>query len=369
MVRKKLFRFPFSHPLAILSLLLTLFGIFMIYEASSITAIRVYGDSFYFVKNQLIWLGIALCAFTFFALFDYHLLYTFALPILLVNLVLLMLVFVPGLYTTALGARRWLRFGPIPIQPSELTKMSLIIYLSAWFSFKERSRFFAFLFLTGIVIGLVMLQPDLGTAAILGLVAVFLYFMSGAPLHHFGFIIPATCVVLMVFAISSPYRFQRLVTFTNPNSDPQGIGYHVKQINIALSLGGVVGVGFGNSRQKFQFLPEAHTDSIFAIIGENFGFIGASFIVTMYMLIVYLIYRQLGFVRDRLGYLLASGIMFLIGLQTLINLGAMVQALPLTGVPLPFISYGGSSLVSFYILLGILVNILQHYQLKTTYDK
>lgn len=365
MVRSNRFRLPFAHPVAIIAILLTLFGIFMIYEASSVTAIRVYGDSFYFVKNQLTWFVLALGAFTFFALLDYHLLYTLALPMLLANLVLLMMVFVPGLYTTALGAKRWLRLGPIPLQPSELTKMSLIIYLSAWFSFKERSRFFAFLFLTGIVIGLVMLQPDLGTASILGLVAVFLYFMSGAPFKHFGFIIPAALVVLLVFAVSSPYRLHRLMTFTNPDSDPQGIGYHVKQINIALSLGGVFGVGFGNSKQKFQFLPEAHTDSIFAIIGENFGFVGATFITSMYMLMLFLIYQQIGKIRDRLGFLLAGGIMFLIGLQSLINLGAMVQVLPLTGVPLPFISYGGSSLVSFYILLGILVNILRRQQSRT----
>jgi cell division protein FtsW len=334
----------------------------MIYEASSISAIRIYGDAFYFVKAQLRWFGVAMIAFVFFSMLDYHLLYSLALPILLGNLFLLMIVFVPGLYTTALGAKRWLHIGFINIQPSELTKMSLIIYLSAWFSFKERSRFVAFLFLASVVIGLVMIQPDLGTAVILGIMAVFLYFVSGAPLYHLGFIIPVAFVVVGFLAISSPYRFQRLVTFANPDSDPQGIGYHVKQINIALSLGGVGGVGFGNSRQKFQFLPEAHTDSIFAIIGENFGFIGTSLIAVSYMSLLYLAYKRFGEIRDRLGYLLASGIIFLIGLQTLINLGAMVQLLPLTGVPLPFISYGGSSLVTFYILLGILVNILNQQQ-------
>ena len=358
MVHKSTFRFPFAHPIVIIAILLTIFGIFMIYEASSISAMRLYGDSFYFVKNQIMWFGVALLALVFFSLIDYHLLYSLALPILLVNLFLLMVVFIPGLYTTALGAKRWLHIGLINIQPSELTKMSLIIYLSAWFSFKERSRFLAFLFLTGVVIGLVMLQPDLGTAVILGIVAIFLYFISGAPLYHLGFIIPIAFVIVGFLAISSPYRFHRLVTFTNPDSDPQGIGYHVKQVNIALSLGGLFGVGLGNSRQKFQFLPEAHTDSIYAIIGENFGFIGTTTIAILYMIMLYIAYQHFEEIRDKLGYLLASGVLFLIGLQTLINLGAMVQLLPLTGVPLPFISYGGSSLVSFYALLGILVNIL-----------
>lgn len=350
--------------LIIIPILLTIFGIFMIFESSSVNAARVYSDAFFFIKHQIIWFLIALVAFSIFYFIDYHLLYNFSLLLLVINLVLLMLIFIPGMSTTVLGAKRWLKIGPIPIQPSEFTKLTLITYLSSWFSYRERSRFFAFLLLTSIIIGLVMLQPDLGTATILGATAIFLYFVSSAPLSNFLILIPLGLLTIGIFAFLEPYRIQRMLTFINPELDPQGIGYHVRQINIALSLGGLWGVGFGHSKQKFQFLPEAHTDSIFAIIGENFGFLGTSIVVFCYLILLINAYQQIIKIKNKLGFLLASGIVFLIITQSIINLGGMVQILPLTGVPLPFISYGGSSLVTFYALLGIMLNIFKQERLK-----
>ncbi len=350
--------------LIVIPILLTIFGIFMIFESSSITAARVYNDAFFFIKHQIVWFLVALLAFLIFYFLDYHWLYNISLFLLVVNLVLLTLIFIPGMSTTVLGAKRWLKVGPIAIQPSEFTKLTLITYLSAWFSYRERSRFFAFLLLTSVIIGLVMLQPDLGTATILAATAIFLYFISSAPLSNFLLLIPLALLTLGAFALLEPYRLQRMLTFLNPALDPQGIGYHVRQINIALSLGGMWGVGFGHSKQKFQFLPEAHTDSIFAIIGENFGFLGTSIIVFCYLIMLIYSYQHISRIKNRLGFLLASGIAFLITLQSIINLGAMVQLLPLTGVPLPFISYGGSSLVTFYALLGILLNIFKQERLK-----
>ncbi len=347
--------------------LLTVFGLFMIYESSSITAARLYNDAFYFIKNQTLWLILSLVVFVIFYHLDYHLLYGLALFFLLGNLILLLLVFIPGLFVTALGAKRWLKIGFIGLQPSELTKLTLITYLSAWFSYKERSRFFAFLILTGLIIGLVMLQPDLGTAVILCTVSVFLYFISGASIRHLLLLVPVAIGGFILLSILSPYRLHRLLVFMNPETDPLGIGYHIRQINIALSLGGFFGTGFGNSRQKFQFLPEAHTDSIFAIIGENFGFIGTCIVILAYVTLFVHVYYKLRDVKDRLGFLLASGIIFLIMFQTFVNLGAMVQVLPLTGVPLPFVSYGGSSLITFYALLGILLNVLK--QNRTSYGR
>lgn len=348
-----------TSPTFLIPVLLTIFGIFMIYEASSISANRLFGDTFYFVKHQLKWLIIAFSAFTFFYNFDYHYLYSASLPILSANLLLLGLVFIPGLYSTVLGARRWLQVGPIRLQPSEFTKLSIITYLSAWFTHKERQRFFAFLLLTSFVIMLVMLQPDMGTAFIIAAVAVYLYFLSGAPINHFALLFLGGLALGSLFIVTSPYRLERVTTFLHPESDPQGIGYHIKQINIALSLGGWFGVGYGNSRQKFQFLPEAHTDSIFAIIGENFGFVGTSLILISYVIFFVSCYQRIVRVKDRLGFLLGSGILFLMVLQTLVNLAAMVQLVPLTGIPLPFISYGGSSLLTFYSLTGIMLNIFK----------
>lgn len=349
----------FSSLLFILPVILTIFGIFMIYEASSITTTRLFADPYFYIKKQLIWFILGLVVFFIFYKLDYHLLYSLAVIFLLVNLFLLILVFIPGLYTNVLGAKRWLKLGPVTLQPSEFTKLSLIVYLSAWFSYRERSRFFAFLVLTGIVLGLVMLQPDLGTATIIGITAVFLYFISDAPFSHFLILIPLVVFFFIIMAISSPYRLNRLKTFFAPEKQQESIGYHIKQINLALSLGGLWGTGYGSSKQKFQYLPEAHTDSIFAIIGENFGFIGTVLVIIAYLSMIVYGIEKIPKIRDRLGFLLASGIIFLIGLQTLINLSAMVQILPLTGVPLPFISSGGSSLLTFYALTGILLNVFK----------
>jgi len=344
----------------IIPFILTVFGIFMIYEASSISASRIFNDTFYFVKHQSGWLVLAIGVFLLFYNLDYHLLHGFSLLMLLGNLFLLLLVFLPGLYSEVLGAKRWLNIGGFRLQPSEFTKLTLIVYLSAWFTNKEKERFLAFILLTSVLIGLVMLQPDMGTAFILGAMASFLYFLSGAPLSHFLILFSGALSIGGLMILTSPYRLQRVITFLNPASDLQGIGYHINQINIALSLGGWFGVGFGNSRQKFQFLPEAHTDSIFAIIGENFGLIGTSLILGAYIVFFIHTFKQIREVKDRLGFLLGSGILLLILLQVLVNLGAMVQLLPLTGIPLPFISYGGSSLLTFYALIGILANIIKH---------
>ena len=342
--------------------LLTLFGVFMIYEASSINAGRLYGDTFLFVKQQLKWFGLALLVYWFFIKFDYHYLYNLALITLVINIILLVLIFVPGFSTTVLGAKRWLSLGPINLQPSEFSKFSLIIYLSAWFSFKERGRFFAFILLISLLIGLVILQPDMGTASVLGLCAVFLYFVSGAPYSQFLLLIIIGLVTGIFFIFSSPYRLNRLTAYLDPNSDPQGITYHISQVNTALSLGGWLGTGYGSSKQKFQFLPEAHTDSIFAIVGENFGFVGVTILIGSYLIFFYNLYQNVIRVKDRLGFLLSSSILFLLIIQCLINLSAMAQLIPLTGIPLPFLSYGGSSLLTLYALLGIMYNIFKYHK-------
>lgn len=342
--------------------LLTLFGVFMIYEASSISAARLYGDAFLFVKQQLKWFILALGAYWLFLKFDYHNLYSLAIITLLINIFLLMIIFLPGFSTTILGAKRWLSLGPVRLQPSEFSKFSLIIYLSSWFSYKERGRFFAFVLLISLLIGLVILQPDMGTATILGLCAVFLYFVAGAPYSQFLLLVIVGLLTGFFFVFSSPYRLNRLTAYLNPHQDPDGNTYHINQVNTALSLGGWLGTGYGSSKQKFQFLPEAHTDSIFAIIGENFGFIGITALIGAYLIFFYNLYLNVIKVKDRLGFLLSSSILFLLIAQCLINLAAMAQLIPITGIPLPFLSYGGSSLLTFYALLGIMYNVFNYHK-------
>lgn len=347
----------FDFWIAVLAILFSLFGILMIYEASNVVAFSNFGDKYHFVKEQLTWLSLGLIGLLLTSLIPYKKYYQWSLPILLVTIILLMAVFIPGIGIKALGASRWISIGNYSFQPSELAKISMILYLSAWFSKREKGRFLPFLLLVSLVVGLVVFQPDLGTGVILALIAIILYFLSEAPLWHFLLLLPAVLVVGVWLAISSPYRFNRIVTFFNPNIDPLGTSYHIQQILISLGSGGLFGLGLGASRQKYQFLPEPTTDSIFAIIGEDFGFIGCCLLLVLFTIFLYRVLRTGHRAADRHGFLLAGGILIFFSSHFVINLGSMVALLPLTGVSLPFISYGGSNLVVSLVAVGMILNI------------
>ncbi|OGG11337.1 cell division protein FtsW [Candidatus Gottesmanbacteria bacterium RBG_13_45_10] len=338
-------------------ILLSLFGILMVYDSSVAIAIRDFSDQYYFVKEQLKWLVVGYVAFGIFSFLDYRLWYKFALPMLIGSLVLLLAVFIPGLGVRALGAHRWINFGFFVLQPAELAKLVLVMYLSAWFSTHEKRRLAAFILLLGMMVGLVLLEPDLGTGTILLSIAILLYFFSGAPIYHFLLLIPILLGSVGVLAIISPYRMQRMLTFLNPQHDPLGASYQIRQVLLSLGSGGWFGVGIGQSRQKYEYLPEANTDSIFAIIGEEVGFIGAAATILLFLFIVWRGFRIAKRTSDPFGRLLALGISSWIAVQTAINLCAMVALIPLTGVPLPFVSYGGSSLIIILVAAGILANI------------
>ncbi len=357
MLTKLLIKNKFFIPILTVPLILSFIGLFFIFEASSVRGFMEVADSFHYLRLQIIWLGLGLAAMTFFAFFDYHRLYYFAFLFMALTIVLLILVLIPGIGYTAGGARRWLDLGFLNIQPTELTKFSVIIYLSSWFIYKERKRFFSFLILLGFLIFLVILQPDMGTAVVIFFLSVTIYFLSGGSLINLFFLLPVSLFIFYLLIKISPYRFSRLIAFINPHSDPLGITYHINQILTSLSNGGLFGVGLGASRQKYLYLPEAHTDSIFAIIAEETGFIGAAIIVFLYVVLNYKIYHLFLHAPDRFGKLLTGGIFVFFNLQTIINLGGMVNLFPLTGVPLPFISYGGSNLLVSFSLIGILMNI------------
>lgn len=332
----------------------------MIYEASNVSAFRDFGDKYRFVRDQFVWLGIGITAMVTFAFVPYKKLKLIALPLFIISLIFLVMVFIPGIGVKALGARRWVNIGSMRLQPSELVKISVILYLSSWLASSEKRRFIAFLLLSGLIVGLVILQPDLGTSIIIMVVLIVTYFISGPPLWHFILLVPFAIMSTFILAITSSYRFQRLTTFLNPNADPLGASYHIRQILIAFGSGGFWGVGLGGSRQKYQYLPEATTDSIFAIIGEEFGFLGASVLIILFTILLYRLYKVAKHAPDKHGFLLSSGIFTLFASQSLINLGSMVAIFPLTGVPLPFISYGGSSLVISLICVGIALNISKY---------
>jgi len=332
-------------------------GLLFIFEASSVSAARVFADKYHFLRDQTLWLALGFGLMFLASFFDYHRLYKLALPLIVLTIFLLFSVFIPGIGVKALGAHRWVHLGFLIVQPAEIAKLALIIYLSAWLSSKEKNRLFAFIILVGAVVGLVVVEPDLGTAVVIGITALVIYFVSGEPLWHFIMLVPAAILVVLGLTATAPYRLRRLITFLNPSIDPLGASYHIRQILLALGSGGIFGVGIGKSRQKFEYLPEAMTDSIFAIIGEEIGFIGALALIILFIFIILRGLRIAIYAPDRFGQLLAFGISSWVAIQALINLGAMVSIVPLTGVPLPFISYGGSNLVVSLIGIGILLNI------------
>jgi cell division protein FtsW len=346
--------------LLILPIIIMCFGLFFVFEASSIRALQESGDSFRYLKLQIVWMIAGTTLMLFFSFFNYKKLYLLSLPMMMAAMFLLVIVLIPGIGQKINGARRWIDLGFFSLQPTEFAKLATIIYLSSWFTLRERKRFFSFLFLIGIMMFLILMQPDMGTAIIIFSLSVVIYFLAGNDIQYLFLLLPGSAVMGYVLIHLAPYRFKRLTAFLDPTQDPGGAGYHINQILISLSNGGFFGRGFGASRQKYLFLPEAHTDSIFAIMGEELGFIGGMILIFLYIVLIYklyIVYRQ---TNDRFGKLLVGGVFAFFGLQSITNLAAMASLIPLTGVPLPFVSYGGSHIMTSFILMGIAVNIARH---------
>lgn len=340
-----------------ITIFLTLFGLLMIYNASVVIAERDFADKYRYVRDQAIWVGLGLFLMFIVSFIEYHFWQKIALPLLLVTIALLGAVFLPGIGIKALGASRWINFGFFVVQPAELAKLSLVVYLASWFSTKEKGRLLAFILLLGLVIGAVLLEPDMGTSVVLGASAVVLYFLSGAPLYHFFLLIPASLVLFFLLIQVAPYRLNRLLTFFESGRDPLGASYHIRQTLLALGSGGLTGVGLGKSFQKYAYLPESTTDSIFAIIAEELGFLGAIVIIAIFLVLIIRGFMIAKRAPDTFGKLLAAGIVSSLAIQIIINLAAQVALLPFTGIPLPLISYGGSSLIVTLVSIGILLNI------------
>ncbi len=347
-----------------LALVLNGIGLFFVFEASSVRGFITYGDSFYFLKLQFVWLLISLFVFFVASRFDYHRWYYLAFYLAFFSILSLIVVLIPGVGKKVGGARRWINLGFFNFQPSEFVKFAMVVYLSSWFLYKERKRFFSFLILLGMIVFLIIMQPDMGSAVILFALSVGIYFVAGLPFVYLLGLLGLAGLGGIVAIILAPYRLKRLLAFLNPELDPLGIGYHLSQIRIAFSNGGLLGKGLGFSQQKFLFLPEAHTDSIFAIVAEEVGFLGVLMILFIYWLFLYSIFKIVISTKDKYGILLSSGILLYFGIHVIVNLGGILNLLPMTGVPLPFFSYGGSSLLVSYLLLGVLYNIAKKNSVK-----
>lgn len=355
-------KLAFDKSLLTLTAILTLFGFVMIYSSSSAVAFRDFGDKFYYLKNQLVWGLFGGISLLFFAHFNYNRLIKISPLIFIFSTVLLILVLVPGIGTKLLGARRWINFGTFTFQPAEGAKLATVLFLT-WILEKRESlkKFLGILLLLAV---LMMAEPDLGTTVVTIATGFVIYFVSGAPITQFFFIGPGVMAAAVLAILSSSYRRSRLATFFNHQTDPLGASYHVRQALLALGSGGIFGVGLGQSRQKYLFLPEVTTDSIFAVIGEELGFVGAVLTISAFL---WLILKGVSIAKqapNKVGTILALGLVSLIAIQALINIAAMVALVPLTGVPLPFISYGGSSLIVTLSAIGILLNIARQSNTK-----
>lgn len=342
---------------------LVMIGLLSIYDASPVAALRDFGDKLYYFRNQLVWITISTLSFTFFSFFDYKKLLKLGPAILLTTVFLLLVVLIPHVGTQVYGARRWITVANFTFQPSEFAKLAIIFYTSAIMVKLEKYRvriidaLLVYFMPVFIAIGLVMLQPDLGTALIFLAIALIIYFVGNAPIWHFLISMPILTVAAIGAIIAEPYRLTRLKSFLDPSFDPQGASYQINQILIAISSGGLLGTGLGASRSKFAFIPEVHSDAILAIIIEELGFVGALFLLGLFL---FLLLRALSIARetqDLSGRILALGITSLLAVQSLFNFASVVALVPLTGIPLPFISYGGSSLLVTMSSIGILMNI------------
>ncbi|MCX6817195.1 MAG: putative lipid II flippase FtsW [Candidatus Beckwithbacteria bacterium] len=345
--------------LLVLVIGISLFGLIMVYNASVMEAWQLFSDKYHFLKLQSLWLVIGLFFMLVMTYIPLELVKKSAPVLLIINLVLLIAVLIPGIGSQALGARRWLNLGPFSPQPTEITKLSLSIYLAAWLM-KERS-FWHYLLILALVLGLIMLQPDLGTAIVVVFSSISVYYISGANLFKLFILGIGGGLSGIGLIFSSSYRKERLLTFLNPAHDPLGSSYHIRQALIAIGSGGLFGLGLGQSRQKYQFLPQVTTDSIFAVIAEELGFIGAAVVIILLFVIIFHSFKIARDSSDNFSRLLAAGIASWLAIQVVINLAAMLSLLPLTGVPLPFISYGGSSLIITLTGIGLLLNISRYH--------
>lgn len=338
------------------------FGLIMLLSATGPIAMQRSGDSLYYVKHQLL-VGVlpGSILFFFLALIPYRVWRTFALPALILSLVLLVAVFLPGIGSVYGGSRSWVHVGPINFQPSEFVKLGFVIYLSAWLAGRKERETSAsaapFFLALGAVMGLLLLEPDTGSMAVIVSMSLLLYFISGAPVAWFlglGTLGAGLVALLVKF---SPYRAARFMTFLHPELDPKGIGYHINQAILAIGSGGFWGLGYGHSRQKFLYLPEVEADSIVAVIAEEMGFWMMLVLLAAFAYLVWRAFKIAKEASDPFGMFLAAGIGAWIGVQTLVNIASMSGLMPMTGVTLPFISHGGSSMVVLLGAMGLLASI------------
>ncbi|WP_078430658.1 stage V sporulation protein E [Alkalihalobacterium alkalinitrilicum] len=349
--------------LMIATIALLTIGVIMVYSASAVWAQYKFDDSFFFAKRQFFFAGVGVAAMLFIMNVDYWTWRKWSKVLLIICFILLIIVLIPGVGLVRGGARSWLGVGAFSIQPSEFMKMAMIAFLAKYLSENQKKitslkrGLVPSLSLVLLAFGLIMLQPDLGTGAVMVGTCVIMIFVSGARIAHFVGLALIGVAGFVALIISAPYRIKRITSFLDPWSDPLGSGFQIIQSLYAIGPGGLLGLGFGESRQKYFYLPEPQTDFIFAIITEELGFIGGAVIILLFGILMWRGIRVALGAPDLFGSFLAVGIIAMVAIQVMINIGVVIGLMPVTGITLPFISYGGSSLTLMLVAIGVLLNI------------
>jgi len=352
-----------DHTLLMIMIALTLVGLVMVFSASAVVATNRFQDSGYFLKRQLAWMTFGLLLMHVSSRIDYIWWKRLWLPLLGLTVTLLAMVLIPSIGVAAKGARRWLSLGPLVIQPAEIAKLVAVIYLAAYLARKEErltgfwSGIVPALCVVGVLSGLVLLEPDLGTVVVMGAVTIGMLFLGGARLSHLLSLGLCAVPTVLALALGRSYRRDRLMTFLDPWKDASDTGFQITQSFLAFGSGGLFGVGLGEGKQKLFFLPEAHTDFVLALVGEELGLVGTAVVILLFAIFVVRGFQISARARMPFGRFLGMGITLLIGTQALINACVVTGLLPTKGLTLPFVSYGGSSLVICMLGVGILLSI------------
>lgn len=342
---------------------LGLFGLLMVLSAGSVQSYQIKGNGYFYFTQQMEALLLGLIGFSIAQRVHYTVWQKLAWPLMVGAVALLVLVFVPGIGFSYGGASRWINLKIFLLQASEVAKFALVVYFASWFSQKNqdfRVKLLPFLLVLAMFAVLVMLQPDLGTTSILLAIGLVMLFTAGAPLRYIGLTALAGLGAVASLIAVAPYRINRFLTFLDPAKDTLGTGYHVQQALVAIGSGGLFGLGFNNSLQKHYFLPEPMTDSIFAIIGEELGFFAAALVILTFAYLAVRGLRIARFAPDMFSRLFVTGVITWVVWQAMVNIAAMLSLVPLTGVPLPFISLGGSSLVVLMVAMGVVMNVSKY---------
>ncbi|MDD3375759.1 MAG: putative lipid II flippase FtsW [Candidatus Omnitrophica bacterium] len=349
--------------IAAITTVLICLGIIMIFSSSGIYALQELGSSTYFLQRHLVYLCVGFIFMMFAMTIDYRVLAQYSKPILIFSIVMLVLVLIPGVGKEVYGARRWFRFLGFGFQPSEFAKLAVLIYASDFLARKQKritslfSGFIPLMCVLGVVSLLILKQPDLGTTALISAVVLVMLFIAGTRIAFLASIAFLSFPAIYYLIARVPYRLRRIQAFLDPWSDKQGAGFQLVQSQIALGSGGIFGLGLGKSMQKLFYLPAAHTDFILSIIGEELGLLGTATVVLLFVLFIWQGARIAKRTQEPFGYFLAIGIVAMIGLQAIVNIGVSIGAFPTKGLPLPFISYGGSALIVQMVCVGLLLNI------------